>query len=59
MKGPAGETAKFGWNGGGHSTFWVDPARNLIASFAMPLTPPGDGALLQEYRRLVYAAMPE
>jgi CubicO group peptidase (beta-lactamase class C family) len=57
MKGPAGETAQYGWNGGGHSTFWVDPTRKLIAYFAMPLAPAGDSALLQEYRRLVYVAM--
>jgi CubicO group peptidase (beta-lactamase class C family) len=57
MKGPAGETAQYGWNGGGYATFWVDPSRNLIAYFAMPLTPPGDGALLQDYRRLVYATI--
>jgi CubicO group peptidase (beta-lactamase class C family) len=57
MKGPAGETAQYGWNGGGYATFWIDPARKLIAYFAMPLTPPGDNALLQEYRRLVHSAM--
>jgi CubicO group peptidase (beta-lactamase class C family) len=55
MKGPSGETAQFGWNGGGYATFWIDPSRAMIAYFAMPLTPPGDGALLQEFRRLVYA----
>jgi CubicO group peptidase (beta-lactamase class C family) len=57
MKGAAGETAQFGWNGGGHSTFWIDPALEMVAFFAMPLTPPGDGALLQDYRRLVYATI--
>ncbi len=54
---PSGEHALYGWNGGGYAVLWVDPNLDLIAFFAMPLMPPGDGGLLQDFRRLVYQGL--
>ncbi len=54
---PSGETAQYGWTGGGYAMLWIDPGKRLIAYFAAPLMPPGDNELLMDFRRLVYQAM--
>jgi len=48
---------QYGWAGGGYARFWVDPRDRLVAFFAVSLMPPGDSALLDEFERLVYAAV--
>lgn len=53
----SGAPAQYGWVGGGYTTLWVDPRERLVAYFAFPVMPPGDNALLNEFRRLVYVAM--
>jgi CubicO group peptidase (beta-lactamase class C family) len=53
----AGTPGQYGWVGGGYTKFWVDPRRRLVAYFAVPVMPPGDNALLNEFERLVFAAM--
>ncbi len=55
--GPDGEVAQYGWTGGGFAVLWVDPKLNLIVYFTMPLTPPGDNNLLNDFRRLVYRSL--
>lgn len=53
----SGTAAQFGWVGGGHTILWVDPGSSLVAYFAIPVSPPGDPALLDEFRRRTYGAM--
>jgi len=52
-----GVPAQYGWVGGGYTILWIDPRNRLTAYFAFPVMPPGDMDLLNEFRRLVYAAM--
>ena len=54
-----GLPAQYGWVGGGYAILWVDPGERLIAYFAFPVMPPGDNGLLNDFRRLVYAAIDE
>lgn len=52
-----GATAQYGWVGGGYAVLWVDPRESFTAYFAFPVMPPGDTELINEFRRLVYAAV--
>lgn len=52
-----GEPMQYGWVGGGYATIWVDLREKLVAYFAFPVMPPGDNALLNEFRHLVYSAL--
>jgi CubicO group peptidase (beta-lactamase class C family) len=52
-----GKPMQYGWVGGGYTTIWLDLRRKLVAYFAFPVMPPGDNALLDEFRRLVYNAL--
>jgi CubicO group peptidase (beta-lactamase class C family) len=47
---------QYGWAGGGFARLWVDPEARLTAYFNVPLTPPGDFDLLDEFERRVGAA---
>lgn len=47
---------QYGWVGGGFAKLWVDPTKNLIAYFNVPLTPPGDYDLLDAFEERVHAA---
>ena len=53
----SGAPLQYGWVGGGYTTIWVDLGEKLVAYFAFPVAPPGDSALLNEFRRLVYIAI--
>lgn len=53
----SGTPVQYGWVGGGYTTLWVDLRERLVAYVAFPVMPPGDNALLNEFRRLVYDAM--
>ncbi len=52
-----GEPMQYGWVGGGYATIWVDLRKKLVAYFAFPVMPPGDNALLNEFRSLVYSGL--
>lgn len=45
---------KYGWVGGGFAKLWVDVQQQSISYLGIPLTPPGDNALLAEFERLMY-----
>ncbi len=53
----SGAPVQYGWVGGGYTTIWADLREKLAAYFAFPVMPPGDNALLNEFRRLVYGAI--
>jgi CubicO group peptidase (beta-lactamase class C family) len=53
----SGAPEQYGWIGGGCTTIWVDLREKLVAYFAFPLAPPGDSALLNKFRHLVYGAI--
>lgn len=52
-----GKPMQYGWVGGGYATIWVDLREKLVAYFAFPVMPPGDTALLNGFRSLVYRAL--
>jgi CubicO group peptidase (beta-lactamase class C family) len=54
--GPDGTVTQYGWSGGGYATLIIDPVERTTAYFAFPIKPPGDNALLTEFRRLVREA---
>jgi hypothetical protein len=47
---------QYGWVGGGYAVLWIDRPQRLVAFFAFPVRPPGDNALLNEFRQRVAAA---
>ncbi|MCH2172959.1 beta-lactamase family protein [Myxococcota bacterium] len=51
-----GTNGEYGWNGAASTTFWVDPAEELIA-IQMAQVMPFAGALPSEFRALVYPAL--
>ncbi|HXV40728.1 MAG TPA: serine hydrolase domain-containing protein [Steroidobacteraceae bacterium] len=51
-----GVVTQYGWSGGGYATLIIDLRERTTAYFAFPLMPPGDNALLAEFRRLVREA---
>lgn len=53
---PDGTVTQYGWSGGGYATLIIDPVERTTAYFAFPIRPPGDNALLTEFRRLVREA---
>ncbi|HEU0226062.1 MAG TPA: serine hydrolase domain-containing protein [Steroidobacteraceae bacterium] len=53
---PDGTVTQYGWSGGGYATLIIDPVGRTTAYFAFPVMPPGDNALLTEFRRLVREA---
>lgn len=55
--GAAGSIVKYGWVGGGFAKLWIDRREGLIAFLGVPLTPPGDNALLARFEAMVYAAL--
>jgi len=55
----AASPQQYGWVGGNYAVLWVDRGAQLVAYVAFPLLPPGDGALLNDFRRLVQAAIPQ
>lgn len=52
----SGAPIQYGWSGGGYCTLIIDPVERTTAYFAFPIMPPGDNALLTEFRRLVREA---
>lgn len=52
--GPAGQ---FGWGGAYHTTYWVDPANQLVALLMTQLLPAEGSTLHGRFRSLVYEAL--
>src|SRR5690606_16594617 len=48
---------EFGWGGAYHSTYWVDPAENLVVVYLSQLIPAGDIDDHAKVRALVYQAI--
>lgn len=51
-----GTVTQYGWSGGGYATLIIDLVARTSAYFAFPVMPPGDNALLADFRRLVREA---
>ena|SRR5690606_9468365 len=56
-RGTPGSVGEFGWGGAYHSTYWVDPAEELVVVYLTQLLPAGDIDDHQKLRALVYQAI--
>jgi CubicO group peptidase (beta-lactamase class C family) len=56
-RGTPGSPGEFGWGGAYHSTFWVDPAEQLIVVYMTQLIPAGDLDDHGKLRALVYQSL--
>jgi CubicO group peptidase (beta-lactamase class C family) len=56
-RGVPGSVGEFGWGGAYHSTYWVDPAEDLIVVHLTQLIPAGDVDDQDTVRTLVYQAL--
>lgn len=52
-----GSVGEFGWGGAYHSTYWVDPAEELVVVYLTQLIPAGDIDDHQTLRNLIYQAI--
>ena len=55
--GDFGHVGRFGWGGAYGTSYWVDPADDLVAVFMMQLLPRRSVDLLERFRTLVYQAL--
>ena len=55
--GVPGSVGEFGWGGAYHSTYWVDPAEDLVVVYLSQLIPAGDIDDHAKLRALVYQAI--
>ena len=55
--GEFGNTGQFGWGGAYGTSYWVDPASDLVAVFMMQLLPRRDVDLANRFQALVYQAL--
>ena len=58
-RGLPGSLGEYGWGGAYHSTYWVDPAEQLVVVYLTQLIPAGDLDDHRKLRALVYAAIEE
>lgn len=56
-RGEPGSEGEFGWGGAYHSTYWVDPAEDLVVVYLTQLNPAGDIDDFGKLRALVYQAI--
>jgi CubicO group peptidase (beta-lactamase class C family) len=56
-RGIPGSLGEFGWGGAYHSTYWVDPAEQMVVVYLTQLIPAGDVDDHAKMRALVYAAL--
>jgi CubicO group peptidase (beta-lactamase class C family) len=56
-RGTLGSVGEFGWGGAYHSTYWVDPAEQLVVVYMTQVTPAGDLDDHATLRALVYQAL--
>lgn len=57
QKGVMGSNGSYGWGGAYHSIYWVDPAENLVVSYATQLIPAGNIDDHEKIRALIYQAL--
>src|SRR5262249_40021056 len=57
FSGVPGGLGSFGWGGVWGTTFWIDPAHDLIALQMIQVAPAAAGAYAHALRHLVYAAL--
>jgi CubicO group peptidase (beta-lactamase class C family) len=55
----AGSRGEYSWGGAATTSFWIDPAEDLIAIFMTQVLPSGAYPVRRELRTLVYAAITE
>jgi CubicO group peptidase (beta-lactamase class C family) len=56
-RGLPGSLGEFGWGGAYHSTYWVDPAEDLVVVYMTQVIPSGPLDDLTKLRALVYQAI--
>ncbi len=56
-RGTPGSVGELGWGGAYHSTYWIDPAENLVVVYMAQLVPTGDIDDHAKMRALVYQAL--
>lgn len=56
-RGAPGSVGEFGWGGAYHSTYWVDPAEELVVVYLTQLIPAGQLDDHRKLRALVYQAL--
>src|SRR5256884_1009460 len=52
-----GSPGEYSWGGAATTSFWIDPAEELIAIFMTQVLPPRPNPLRRELRTMVYAAI--
>jgi CubicO group peptidase (beta-lactamase class C family) len=52
-----GGVGSYGWGGAYATSYWVDPAEDLVAVFMVQLLPSGGLDLADRFRALVYQAI--
>jgi CubicO group peptidase (beta-lactamase class C family) len=57
IRGTLGSVGEFGWGGAYHSTYWVDPAEQLIVVHMTQVIPSGDLDDYATVRALIYGAL--
>ena len=55
--GQPGSVGAFGWGGAYHTTYWVDPAEQLVCVLMTQLLPAGNSDLHGKFRTLVYQSI--
>ncbi len=55
--GQHGSDGTFSWGGAYHTTYWVDPAEELVAVLMTQLIPAGNSDLHQKFQALVYQSL--
>ena len=57
--GQPGSVGSFGWGGAYHTTYWVDPAEQMVCVLMTQLMPAGGSDLHAKFRTMVYQAIVE
>jgi CubicO group peptidase (beta-lactamase class C family) len=52
-----GSAGEFNWGGAASTTFWVDPAEQLTATFFTQLLPSSAYPIRPQFRQMVYQAL--
>jgi CubicO group peptidase (beta-lactamase class C family) len=55
----AGSAGEYAWGGAATTSFWIDPAEELIAIFMTQVMPSSAYPIRRELRTMVYAAISE
>ncbi len=54
-----GTIGEYGWSGIAGTSFWIDPAEDLIGVIMMQILPNRDVTFYDVFKRLVYRALEE